>query len=252
MQQAAGSGNSMGVEMQRCAAAAAVTGSVRRNAALAAFALAALLAHSGSARAALYKWVDDQGVVHYTDKVPPEAINKGNIELNKQGVPLKKTEPALSPEQVKAKALEDERKRVLAKQQEDVARRDRALLASYTSENEIDFARARALQTVDNVIQSAQAYIAGLNKRKDFVLKKKAAAGDNPPPDLARELAMLNGEIERQTDLVAQKKREAATVNAKYDVDKQRWRELVAARAATAEPVTITQPEEYPGTVKKK
>jgi hypothetical protein len=36
------------------------------------------------ARAATYKWVDDKGVVHYTDKMPPEAVNKGSIELNKQ------------------------------------------------------------------------------------------------------------------------------------------------------------------------
>ena len=241
----------MGVTMQRYAAVAAVTGSVR-TAALAAFVLAALLAHAGNARAALYKWVDDQGVVHYTDKVPPEAVNKGNVELNKQGVPLKKTEPAPTSEQLKAKALEDERQRALAKQQEEVARRDRALLASYTSENEINIARGRAMQTIDNVIQSAQAYVAGLNKRRDAVLAKKGVAGDTPPADLDRELAMLNGEIERQTDLLAQKKREAATVTAKYDADKQRWRELVAARAATAEPATITQPEEYPGAATKK
>ena len=29
-----------------------------------------------AARAATYKWVDEKGVVHYTDKIPPEAVNK--------------------------------------------------------------------------------------------------------------------------------------------------------------------------------
>jgi len=245
----------MRMAMQRGAAEASVTGPVRASAALAAFALAALLAHSGGARAALYKWVDDKGVVHYSDSVPPEAVNKGNVELNKQGVQVKKTEPAPTPEQLQAKALEAERQRILAKQQEEVARRDRALLSSYTSENEIDLARARAMQTIDNVTQSAQAYVALLNKRKEGVLARKAAAGDAPPTGLERELEMLTGEIERQTDLLVQKKREAATVTAKYDADRQRWRELVAAKAASAESVTITQPDEYPGattTTKKK
>jgi hypothetical protein len=236
----------MGIAMQRCAAVATTARQGARFV-IAAFALTAWLGHAGNAHAALYKWVDDKGVVHYSDVVPPEAVNKGTVELSKQGLQVKKTEAALTPEQLKAKAAENERQRVLAKQQEEIARRDRALLASYTSENEIDLARARAMQTIDNVMQSAQAYVAGLSKRRDAALAKKAAAGDKPPADVNREIEMLNSEIERQSDLLAQKKREAATVTAKYDTDKQRWRELVAAKAATAEAVTITQPEEYPG-----
>ena len=238
--------------MRRCEEVVAVGGAVRGGAALAIFALAALVTHAGSTHAALYKWVDEHGEVHYSDKVPPEAVNKGNVELNKQAIPIKKTEPALTPEQLKARAAEDERQRQTAKQQEEVNRRDRALLASYTSENEIDLARARAMQTIENVLQSTQAYMAQLVKRREGLLAKKASAGEKVPVNVERELEMLNGEIERQGDLVAQKKREAATVTAKYDKDKQRWHELVAAKSATAEPMMVTQPEEYPGASKKK
>jgi hypothetical protein len=237
--------------MRRSEVVVAVGGSVRGGAVLAALALAALVTHAGSTHAALYKWVDEKGEVHYTDKVPPEAVNKGNVELNKQAIPIKKTEPAPTPEQLKAKATEDARQRQLAKQQDEVNRRDRALLASYTSENEIDLARARAMQTIDNVLQSTQSYMAQLVKRRDGLLAKKAGASDQVPANIERELEMLNGEIERQNDLVAQKKREAAVVTAKYDADKQRWHELVAAKAATAEPTTVTQPEDYPGAKKK-
>ena len=58
----------------------------------------ALASPSGVAHAATYKWVDEKGVIHYTDKMPPEEMNKGRIELNKQGVPVKATEPAPTPE----------------------------------------------------------------------------------------------------------------------------------------------------------
>jgi hypothetical protein len=54
-------------------------------------------------QAATYKWTDEKGVVHYTDKIPPEALNKGNVELNKQGVTVKRTDPALTPEQRRAR-----------------------------------------------------------------------------------------------------------------------------------------------------
>ena len=53
-----------------------------------------MLAASGTTRAAMYKWVDERGVVHYTDKMPPEAVDKASVELNKQGVPINRTDKA--------------------------------------------------------------------------------------------------------------------------------------------------------------
>lgn len=183
--------------------------------------------------AATYKWVDEKGVVHYTDKIPPEAVNKANVQLDKQGVPVKKTEPALTPQQVKAKADEDERQKQLAKEREIVDRRDRALLATYTMESEIDLARRRALSTIEQQIQSSTAYSTQLAKRKAELDDKKASLGDKPmPPVLERELANTNVELAKQADLVGAKQREVVLVNARYDADKKRWRELRAATEA--------------------
>ena len=197
-----------------------------------ALALVTLLSVARPALAATYKWVDEKGVVHYTDKMPPEEVNKGNVELNKQGIPVKKTEPAPTPEQRRAKAFEEEQQKQLAKQQEEAERRDRALLSSYTSESEIDLARNRSLQTIDSVLKSAQAYGAQLTKRQaDLEAKKKAEYSDKPAPAaLDRELEGIMTELGHQADLIALKQRETAQVNAKYDTDKQRWRALVAAK----------------------
>jgi len=46
---------------------------------LAGLVLATMALSAPGVHAATYKWVDDQGVVHYTDKMPPEAINKGSV-----------------------------------------------------------------------------------------------------------------------------------------------------------------------------
>jgi hypothetical protein len=183
--------------------------------------------------AATYKWVDDNGVVHYTDKMPPEAVNKGSVELSKQGVPVRKTDPALTPEQRRAREQEAERQAQAKKTQEETARRDRALLASYSSEPEIDLARNRTLATIDTAVQSANAYSEQLSRRRSELMAKKAGYGDKPvPPALQGELDSLNAEITRQTELIARKKGEAVSVAARYDADKQRWRELTAAKAA--------------------
>ena len=194
-------------------------------------AAAVLLAPVGQARAAMYKWVDEKGVVHYTDKLPPEAVDKASVELNKQGVPIKKTDKALTSEQRRALEQEAENKKQTARQQEEVARRDRALLSSYSNEAEIDLARNRSLQTINSVVQSTLAFTEQLNKRKAEVEAKKVEFQGKPlEAALDRELESIDTELVRQSDLIAQKKRETEMVVAKYDADKQRWRELVAAK----------------------
>jgi Domain of unknown function (DUF4124) len=212
----------------------ATSGGRRAQATLTLALLAAVMAIAvtGEARAALYKWVDERGVVHYTDKMPPEAVDKGNVELNKQGVPINRTDKALTPEQRRANEQEAARAREAARVQEEIARRDRALVSSYTSEAEIDLARNRSMQTINNVILSSQAFSEQLTNRKVDVEAKKAASQGKPVVAvLDRELESIDAELARQTELIAQKKRESAALMSKYDADKQRWRELVAAKS---------------------
>ena len=208
----------------------------------AALVAAALQLAPTPARAATYKWVDEKGVTHYTDRMPPEAVNRGNVELNQQGVPVNKTDPALTPEQRRAKATEEERQKQILREQTDIARRDDALLSSYTSESEIDLARSRSLRTIENIVQTSQAYSEQLNKRRAAIEARKVTEFlDKPlPAPLERELENIGSELARQAALIAQKKQETVAINAKYDADKQRWRALVAARSSMPAPGAAT------------
>lgn len=196
----------------------------------------ALAAGAQGAVAATYKWIDDKGVVHYSDKLPPEAIHKGNTELSREGVPLRRTDPPPTPEQQRARAAEDERARQAAKQRDEAERRDRALLASYTDEGEVDLARDRTLATIEAVLASAQAYTDQLGKRRTEVEMRRATYRDKPvPPVLDRELESIAAELERQASLMAQKRAERAATIARYEADRARWRELkLAAKPAPA------------------
>ncbi|MEO8344588.1 MAG: DUF4124 domain-containing protein [Betaproteobacteria bacterium] len=205
------------------------------------------------AGAATYKWIDDQGVVHYTDKMPPEAINKGSVELNKQGIPVRKNDPALTPEQRRAREMEDERIRQATRAREESQRKDRALLQTYTTESEIDLARKRALGTIDGQVQSAQAYTATLAKRKQEVQTRAAAFADKPLPQaLERELNSVNEELEKQAELIAAKRKEISVVNARYDADKIRWQELAALTPATANAAPASAPAAVVPAINKK
>jgi hypothetical protein len=190
-------------------------------------------------QAATYKWTDDKGVVHYTDKIPAEIVNKGSVELNKQGITVKRVDPALTPEQRRARAAEEERDRQAARERELVDRRDRALLSTYTTESEIDLARNRALGTIEAQVQSSTAYSALLQKRKTELDARRVSLGDKAVPVvLERELTNINDELHKQTELIAAKQKEIFVVNA----DKQRWAELRRISEASANGTLNTLP----------
>ena len=200
-----------------------------------------------AASAGLYKWTDERGGVHYSDQIPPEAVDKGTVVLDKQGRQVRKIEPPPTAAELKAKEAEDERQKAMAKAKEDRTRRDIALLQSYTSAEEIDLARARALSAVEGQLKSTETYSADLGKRVAELEKQKAALAGKPVPSaLENELSSASAEIARQARVMAQKKEEMAAITAKYEADKRHWQEIKAdqARAAAAEGAgTATSPK---------
>lgn len=208
-------------------------GRVRLAGLVTAGAAAAIALASGATAQTLYKWTDEKGVVHYTDKAP--APGRGGTVLDKQGRQVSTIDSAPTPEQARAREAASEKERSAARESEAEARRTRALLSSYTTEAEIDLARARAAATVETQIESAQAYLAQLQKRKKDIEARKARYGDKPlPPQLAAESAAADAEYAKNSDLVAQKQRELAAVNARYESDKQLWRELKGLETGSA------------------
>jgi hypothetical protein len=72
-----------------------------------------------------------------------------------------------------------------------------------------------------------------LTKRKATLMAQREASGDKPvSPAVERELTSIDVELGRQNDLLAQKRREAVVLEARYEADKKRWRELTATRDA--------------------
>ena len=197
----------------------------------------ALLAVAGAASAATYKWTDENGKVHYSDKAPADAP-AGTTVLDKQARPVKKIEAPPSAEELKAKAEQEQRARTEAREREEQARKDRALLQSYTSENEIDLAKSRAVSTLQAQIASAQKFSETLvRQQKALAARKQTFEGKPIPIELERESVSVDAELSRQNILIRQRQEELAMVTQKYDTIKQRWHEIVSdkERAAAAE-----------------
>lgn len=186
----------------------------------------ALLLAAGSAQAAMYRWVDANGRVHYTDTPPPTYQKSGGAELNKQGLVIKRTQ---SEAERRAEAeRQAEQKRIQDVQQQQ-AQRDRALTQTYTTEAEIDLARDRALEHHKLAIKGAQIRAEVVNKNMAELRKRIASveqSGRKAGPGLTEPLAQAQRESDELKRTVQQNEEAMQQVRAKYEADKLRFREL--------------------------
>ena len=197
--------------------------------------LAALLlgiATYGSAQAAMYKWVDDKGKVHYGDSIPPEYAGKANQEMGRTGVVTKRNEAALTAEQREAREAELKRKQAEERVRLEQKRKDKALLATYTSDADIEAARQRSLQQTQAAIKRAEEKIADAKKRQAKMATEAEFYKHKPmPATLKRQMNEAEADIKVGEEIITAKKRDADEVNQKYDEDKRRYLEITRGPA---------------------
>ncbi len=195
-----------------------------RSTAFKVVALAILLA--GNAHAALYRWVDGNGRVHYSDTPPTSYNQSGGAELNKQGQVIRRTQ---SEAERRAEAeRQAEAKRMQAEQQKQ-AQRDRALTQTYTTEAEIDLARDRALEHHKLAIKSAEARAVAVEANLAEIHERVARiekAGRTIPPNLRDALVQADKESAELKRTVQKNLEAMDAVRTKYEADKLRFREL--------------------------
>ena len=190
------------------------------------------LSFSLPATAKLYKWVDENGTTHYGETIPPEYADKDRAELNKAGRVIKKKE-VLTPEELRAerstKEQENAKKLDEDKAALDGKRRDKALIDTYSNADEIDLARKRNLQQIELRIAGVNANLKiannnllGLQKEVDTYTKASKAI----PKDLQDDLQEAQARLDKLQKDMEKAQAEMAAMNARYDADKVRYREL--------------------------
>lgn len=197
---------------------------------LVALALAALPL---SAAAQSYRCVGKDGKKYYGQAVPPQCIGQPTEQLNAQGMVVRRIDAQASAadQAAKAKEAEEKRKRDVILKEE--SRKNKALLSTYTSEADIELARKRALEDNQKAVKETETRIAALKKRQtDLKKEMEFFQGKNKPPaKMEQEMKDNDFSIGTQENLLAQKKKEVDSINAKYDEDKKRYIELTRGSA---------------------
>lgn len=187
----------------------------------------ALALGQGAALADLYKWVDEKGVTHYGDRIPPEYAKQGNSQLNKRGITVRKVERALTPEERRAQQEEDQRLKDALKQAEAQQREDLALINTYSTEDEIDLARDRRVAQIDQVVTQAHNQSGELERRAaaaaQALKQAKAASAKAMQED---EVASISKRRAAMRAAIARLHSDRQEVIARFDQDKLRFREI--------------------------
>lgn len=193
---------------------------------------AALAALPLSAEAETYRCIAKDGKRYYGSIIPAECQGRPVELLNTQGLVVKRIDPEGAEKERLAKEASEAKKRQEESAVREAARRNQALLATYTSEKDIDDARARALaenikatQQVASRIEELRKQQAGYQKDADQYKGK-----GEPPAGLQHDLKTAEADIKAQEQLLEVKKREADTINARYDDDKKRYSALARPR----------------------
>ena len=175
----------------------------------AALALAPLLAEAQGM--STFRCQGKDGKKYYGNTVPPQCYGRLVEQLNKQGMVIKRIDPDASDKDVEAKAREKVEKEKRDAVTRETTRRDRALLATYTSEKDVDEARRRALEGNELQMKEIEGKIAALQKRRSS--KKEDAKN-------------VDIDLKAQEGLLATKRKEVEMINARYDDEKKRYGDL--------------------------
>jgi chromosome segregation ATPase len=180
-----------------------------------------------------YRCVGKDGKKYYGSIVPPECLGQPVEQLNKQGMVVKRFDAAASAADREKKAAEDEERKKREAISKEEGRRNRALLATYTNEKDIDQARGRALKDNELAVKEIEVRIGALKKRQDDLKKElEFYQGKNKPPaKLEQDVKNTEFDVKTQQQLLAAKRKEVDQINARYDEDKKRYNELTKGSA---------------------
>ena len=187
-----------------------------------------------SSKQQVYKWIDEKGVVHYGDAIPPQYAEQDKTVLNSQGITVGSIPGHRTPEQQAAETLRREADDK-AKQTALLSRqRDQNLLATYLTVDEIEALRDRRADILDGQARVTSNYLEQLRARQHqleqqaqkFRPYNTAANAPSLPEHVAEDLVRATGDIATQQRNLEVKQQELEKMKAQFASDIARFREL--------------------------
>lgn len=187
----------------------------------------------------LYRWVDQNGEVYYSDRVPPAYSQRQREVFNDKGdflstVRAPKTQAELARA---AREAEIEARRLESEQAQQ--RRDRVLLETFGSVAELGIARDERIAIVDSHMRLIEGKIRKLGERwSELGARVKVLRQNGKPivPRLAGEVDRLRKAIKSEQRRLQAKRQEREQIQTRFESDIERFLKLNRMRTSNTNP----------------
>jgi hypothetical protein len=182
----------------------------------------------------LYRWVDEHGVVHYGDRIPPQYASRDRDILNGQGVAVGFEEGEVTDAERAEQSRQQEAAQAERLARAESVRRDNMLLETYLSVQDIEDLRDRRLELLESQIKVTELYLANLRKRlqtlqeEASVYKPYATRPDAPqvPANLAVDLSRTVASINLYEQTLSRTRMDQEQLRVSFERDIDRFKEL--------------------------
>jgi hypothetical protein len=192
-------------------------------------ALAVLLLASPALSRQLYRYKNEDGVTVVNWQIPPELAANGYEVINEHGQVLRTVPKALTDEERAKLGSAELAERERLEKLEAQRKRDESLLLRYSSVEDIDAARQRSLRELKVRISILNSNLRTQRQRVENHQARIADAerrGRDPSEIDLQAIDDLKREIDTTERSIADREEEAARVNARFEDDMDRFREL--------------------------
>jgi hypothetical protein len=200
---------------------------------------------ANSNKGVAYRWVDEKGVVHYGDNIPPQYATQDRTILNAQGVEVGHLDRQKTPEE---EAVAARARDALMKQRQH----DAFLVSTYTSVKDIEALRDARLDQLKAQRAAAEQYVESLRVRLGSLQSRALNYGPyskdarRMPDDLAENLVRTSNELRVQSRALSVKGTEETALRQQFQADIERYRELHSIHSQSSTPgvprAAATQP----------
>lgn len=198
----------------------------------AAFATANPTAPVGS----IYTCRDSAGRTYTSDRPIPECAGTTLRELRRDGSVRREIAAPLTPEQLRRREVEEQRRLAEEAARRERTQRDRALLMAYPTEARLEQQRARALDGLHREIEDATQRMLARDREMKAARARLAAQTRGAPAaaELAQQIEQIAAAILVDDAIVRSKRDEIARVQARFDEELARLRQLLGGASAAA------------------
>ena len=174
-------------------------------------------------------WVNHEGVHECGNRVPPEYIQQGYLEIDKEGIVRKIKERAKTAAELAEARQLAALQAAEQKQKEELQARNRVLLQTFSSVSDIERARDDRVTALEAAIKLVGIRNENIRLNLNEYIKKAADSqrmGQTPAPTLLEDIEALRRQISNNSRFIDEKRVEQEQIRQAHALDIERYKRL--------------------------